>query len=135
MVFVFLFAGMQDLLTQETVFDVKKHYAKAEYMIPMRDGIKLFTIIYTPKDTSQEYPILLYRTPYSIRPYGPDNYRRRLGPSGKFDMDGYIFVYQDVRGKFKSKVNSRSSSRSSLIKRALRTSMRILTPTIQSNGC
>jgi len=82
--------------------DVRAHYVKAEYMIPMRDGIKLFTSVYSPKDTSQKYPILLYRTPYSIRSYGPESYPERLGPSMEFDRDGYIFVFQDVRGKFKS---------------------------------
>src|SRR5450756_834202 len=54
--------------------DVKTRYAKQEVMIPMRDGTRLFTIIYTPKHTSQTYPFLLTRTAYSIAPYGPDNY-------------------------------------------------------------
>jgi putative CocE/NonD family hydrolase len=97
-----LFPGMKGLKAQETAFKVEEHYDKAECMVPMRDGIKLFTIIYTPKDTSHKYPILLYRTPYSIRPYGKDVYRGQLGPSTEFDQDGYIFVFQDVRGKFKS---------------------------------
>jgi putative CocE/NonD family hydrolase len=94
--------GMRGLKAQETAFKVEEHYDKAEYMVPMRDGIKLFTIIYTPKDNSRKYPILLYRTPYSIRPYGKNSYRKQLGPSPEFDQDGYIFVFQDVRGKFKS---------------------------------
>jgi putative CocE/NonD family hydrolase len=59
-------------------------------------------LIYAPRDDSKDYPILLYRTPYSIRPYGPDEYRSLLGPSQEFDRDGYIFAFQDVRGKFKS---------------------------------
>ncbi|MCJ7564168.1 MAG: CocE/NonD family hydrolase [Candidatus Aminicenantes bacterium] len=82
--------------------DIKAYYTKAEHMIPMRDGVKLFTIVYTPKDTSQKYPILLHRTPYSSPPYGLDAYRSALGPSRDFAKEGYIFVYQDVRGKFKS---------------------------------
>lgn len=102
LVFIFSFFGLLGLQTQETAFDVRAYYDKAEYMIPMRDGIKLFTIVYTPKDTSLKHPILLYRTPYSIRPYGLNNFRRLLGPSVEFDRDGYIFVYQDVRGKYKS---------------------------------
>jgi putative CocE/NonD family hydrolase len=81
---------------------LRAHYDKAEYMIPMRDGVELFTIVYAPKDRSQRYPILLYRTPYSIAPYGPDAYRDVLGPSAEFDREGYIFAFQDVRGKFKS---------------------------------
>ena len=84
------------------VFDVKAHYAKAEHMIPMRDGVKLYTIVYRPRDTGARYPFLLVRTPYSIPPYGPDEYRRQLGPSVEFDREGFIFVFQDVRGKFRS---------------------------------
>ena len=81
---------------------VKDHYTKHEFQIPMRDGVKLFTAVYAPTDTSQEYPILLVRTPYSVRPYGENEYRRSLGPSRHFDDEGYIFVYQDVRGRFMS---------------------------------
>ncbi len=86
----------------DPAFDVRAHYDKADYMVPMRDGTRLFTIVYTPKDTSQTYPMLLTRTPYSIPPYGPDDYRGVLGPSAEFDRDGYIFAFQDVRGKFRS---------------------------------
>jgi len=80
----------------------RQHYDKAEYMVPMRDGVKLYTIVYTPKDTSQAVPIMLLRTPYSIPPYALTDYRRVLGPSPEFDRDGYIFVFQDARGKFRS---------------------------------
>jgi putative CocE/NonD family hydrolase len=89
-------------VAQQPAFDVKAHYVKRDHMLPMRDGVKLFTIVYTPRDTSRTYPIILFRTPYSIRPYEPDVYRPVLGPSGEFDRDGYIFVFQDVRGKFRS---------------------------------
>lgn len=68
----------------------------------MRDGVKLFTAIYTPKDQAQSYPIILNRTPYSVSPYGPDAYRDALGPSDHFQKEKFIFVYQDVRGKFMS---------------------------------
>jgi uncharacterized protein len=81
---------------------LRDHYEKKDYMIPMRDGVKLFTIVYAPKDTSQKYPIMLFRTPYSIAPYGSSDYPSRLGPAPEFDRDGYIFVFQDVRGKFRS---------------------------------
>jgi predicted acyl esterase len=81
---------------------VKAHYTKYEFMIPMRDGKKLFTSVYVPKDTSQSCPILLLRTPYSVGPYGTDNYKKSLGPSEKFGREGYIVVYQDVRGRYKS---------------------------------
>ncbi len=78
-----------------------ERYAKSEYQIPMRDGVKLHTVVYAPKDATTTYPILMQRTPYGAGPYGP-SFRRTLGPSPLFMEDGYIFVYQDVRGTFKS---------------------------------
>lgn len=81
---------------------VRDHYDKQERMIEMRDGTRLFTAIYTPKDTSRRYPIMMARSPYSSRPYGEDRLRRRLGPSRLFMEAGFIFVYQDVRGKYMS---------------------------------
>ena len=81
---------------------LKEHYAKSEHLVPMRDGVRLFTIVYAPKDRSREHPVLLFRTPYSVGPYGPDAFRASLGPSAAFARDGFIFVYQDVRGQFKS---------------------------------
>ena len=81
---------------------VEKHYDKYEYTIPMRDGIHLFTAVYVPKDKSQKYPIMLQRTPYSVAPYGEDKYKRSVGPSKYMMEDGYIFVYQDVRGRWMS---------------------------------
>ncbi len=81
---------------------VKAHYTKFEYRIPMRDGVKLFTAVYVPKDDSQTYPFLLNRTPYTVAPYGADQYKTDLGPWPQFAKEGYIFVYQDVRGRFMS---------------------------------
>ncbi|HIQ19994.1 MAG TPA: CocE/NonD family hydrolase [Planctomycetes bacterium] len=81
---------------------VKAHYTKYEYRIPMRDGTRLFTAVYVPKDRSQRYPIMLMRTPYSVRPYGVDQYPSDLGPSPLFGREGYIFAYQDVRGRWMS---------------------------------
>jgi putative CocE/NonD family hydrolase len=83
-------------------FNVKEHYTKYEHYIPMRDGKKLFTSIYVPKDTSHSYPFLMQRTPYSVAPYGVDQYRTRLGPTEAFEKSGYIFVLQDVRGRYLS---------------------------------
>jgi len=83
-------------------FDIRANYVKAEHMVPMRDGVKLFTIVYAPKDQSQRYPFMLHRTPYGSPPYGADQYRQSLGPSAAFAREGFIFVYQDVRGKFRS---------------------------------
>src|SRR5581483_752996 len=83
---------------------VKDHYTKTELYITMRDGIKLFTAIYTPKDASatNKYPIMMQRTCYSVAPYGEGKYPYRLGPSETMMKEGYIFVYQDVRGRWKS---------------------------------
>jgi hypothetical protein len=83
-------------------FDVKEHYTKFEYRIPMRDGVHLFTSVYVPKDSSRAYPFLIDRTPYSVAPYGVDLYQNQLGPSPDFDKAGYIFVFQDVRGRYMS---------------------------------
>jgi putative CocE/NonD family hydrolase len=81
---------------------VKTNYTKHEFEIPMRDGVRLYTVAYTPKDTSIRYPILLNRTPYSLRPYGVDHYRENIGPWAQFGREGYIIVYQDVRGRWAS---------------------------------
>lgn len=81
---------------------IKANYTKREVYIPVRDGKKLFTAIYEPKDKSQKYPILLNRTPYTIAPYGEGNFRASLGPSELYAREGYIFVYQDVRGRWMS---------------------------------
>ncbi|MDR3718752.1 MAG: CocE/NonD family hydrolase [Bryobacteraceae bacterium] len=68
----------------------------------MRDGVKLFTAVYAPKDTSRTYPFLITRSPYSASPYGEDKYPARLGPSVAMARAGYIFVEQDVRGRYMS---------------------------------
>ncbi len=82
--------------------NIESRYTKAEHRIPMRDGVTLFTSIYAPRDTSKTYPIMLLRTPYGVAPYGASSYRTTLGPSRRFEDEGFIFVYQDVRGKFLS---------------------------------
>ena len=85
--------------------EIREHYTKFEYRIPMRDGVKLFTSVYIPKDVfseSKTYPIMLDRTPYNVAPYGIDLYRSNLGPSELFEREKFIFAYQDVRGRFMS---------------------------------
>lgn len=89
-------------LRAQQSFNVKANYAKSEHMIAMRDGVQLFACVYSPKDTSQKYPILLNRTPYSCAPYGADAYKDSIGPSPLFAKEGYIVVYQDVRGAWMS---------------------------------
>jgi uncharacterized protein len=83
---------------------VKDNYTKYEYKIPMRDGIKLHTAVYVPKDASESlsYPFLIQRTCYNVSPYGEDKYDSQLGPSPFLMKDKYIFVYQDVRGRWMS---------------------------------
>lgn len=83
---------------------VRANYTKYEYRVAMRDGVRLFTAVYVPKDASvtNTYPIMYDRTPYSVAPYGTDNYRSPLGPNELFTRAKYIFAYQDVRGRFMS---------------------------------
>jgi putative CocE/NonD family hydrolase len=89
--------------SQQSVRDyIKENYSKRELMIPMRDGVKLFTAIYEPKNRSEKHPVLLTRTPFSVAPYGADAFPGSLGPSELFAREGYIFVYQDVRGLWAS---------------------------------
>jgi uncharacterized protein len=93
--FGFLPAGQ----AQQESSDVKGRYTKSEHQIVMRDGVKLFTAVYVPQDTAQKYPIMMQRTPYSVAPYGATVYRTSLGPSALFQKEGFIFVFQDVRGR------------------------------------
>ena len=81
---------------------IRANYTKYEYQIPMRDDVKLFTSVYVPNDDSKTYPMMFQRTPYRVAPYGADKYKTRLGPSEAFEKEGFIFVFQDVRGKFMS---------------------------------
>ncbi len=88
---------------------IREQYTKYEYQIPMRDGTRLFTVVYVPKDSSKSYPFLMTRSPYGSgvyeggqSHYGVDFYPQSLGPSREFDQSGYIFVKQDVRGRYMS---------------------------------
>ena len=81
---------------------VLANYTKCEYKIPMRDGVKLFTVVYAPKDTQKTYPMLMHRTPYGVGPYGVDNYGDRLSTAALYLKSGYILVNQDVRGRMNS---------------------------------
>jgi len=79
-----------------------EHYTKYEHRIPMRDGVRLFTRVYVPKDDATTYPILLTRTPYTVKPYGVDNYNDPDGTFAALAKDRFIMVSQDVRGRFGS---------------------------------
>jgi len=95
--------GWAQQFADDSLF-VRTHYDKIERMIEMRDGIKLFTAIYIPKDIApdNQYPFIMQRTPYSCRPYGEDQYSARLTQYIHLAREGYIFVFQDVRGKYMS---------------------------------
>ena len=90
------------VIPEKPLEPVKATYTKYEYRIPMRDGVKLHTSVYVPKDDSQTYPILMTRTPYSCAPYGIDKYPEKVGPGPHYQKAGYIFVTQDVRGRWMS---------------------------------
>lgn len=96
----------QNRINEDSLF-IRENYNKYEYQIPMRDGVKLFTAVYVPKDASKNnrYPILMQRTCYSVAPYGTDKFPTRLGPNRFLMRDKYIFVYQDVRGRYMSEGN------------------------------
>jgi putative CocE/NonD family hydrolase len=89
-------------MAQQKTNTVKDTYDKRDVRISMRDGSQLYTVIYTPKDATEKYPILMERTPYSAGPYGDTNYSRRIGPNPTLMKEKYIFVYQDVRGRYMS---------------------------------
>ncbi|MEM5538273.1 CocE/NonD family hydrolase [Olleya sp. AS48] len=94
-----------DTATSQVVKDtfiVAEHYNKKEVSIAMRDGVKLHTTIYSPKDTSKQYPILMQRTPYSCRPYGENEFKSTIAPNQYLMKEGNIVVYQDVRGRWNS---------------------------------
>ncbi len=97
-----LYVGVVFSQEAADTYKIKDHYIKQEVDIVMRDGIKLHTTIYSPKDTSKKYPILFQRTPYSCKPYGEGKFRKRLGPNKFLMKEGNIFVYQDVRGRWNS---------------------------------
>ena len=100
-IFVILFLT-NSFYAQNNTF-LEQNYTKKEYRIPMRDGVKLFTSVYSPKNTSVKYPIIIWRTPYSVGPYREDKYYSyRRFTWEHFIEAKYIIVYQDVRGRFMS---------------------------------
>jgi putative CocE/NonD family hydrolase len=105
-----VFSSCKDQLKLDTAtseiakdtFIVSEHYNKKEVSIAMRDGVKLHTTIYSPKDTSKQYPILMQRTPYSCKPYGENEFKTKIAPNQYLMKEGNIVVYQDVRGRWNS---------------------------------
>ncbi len=91
----------QFTLSQDSAY-VRDNYTKTEVMIAMRDGIKLYTQIYAPKDLTKKFPILMQRTPYTCQPYGIDKFKKQISPNKFMLRENYIVVYQDVRGRWAS---------------------------------
>jgi putative CocE/NonD family hydrolase len=81
---------------------LRQKYDKKEVYITMRDGVRLFTSVYTPKNTAIKHPVLLKRTPYNIEPQGPQNYNVFLQVYSRYTDGEYIMVFQDVRGRYMS---------------------------------
>lgn len=101
-IFLTLFTSCRKNSEAEIIIDsdwVKDNYSKREVMIPMRDGVNLFTSIYEPIDNSTTHPILLHRTCYSVAPYGETYAQLARTENLPYLQNGYILVYQDVRGK------------------------------------
>ncbi|GCC51493.1 X-Pro dipeptidyl-peptidase [Chryseotalea sanaruensis] len=98
LVCAFSFAGAQDI-KQDSIY-MRQHYDQVEYMIPMRDGIRLHTLLYVPKDKSKTYPILLNRTCYNASTYA--DWKTYSHPSPYLIKDKYILAFQDVRGRYMS---------------------------------
>ncbi len=102
--FLFLFFSFKFLSADADSLWVVNNYTKQEVMITMRDGVKLFTSIYVPKNNSEKHPILMMRTPYSVSPYGEGKISPRLYKTywKEYLKENYILVMQDVRGKYMS---------------------------------
>src|SRR3984885_12018907 len=95
-------AGYSQGTAQDSTW-IRDNYYKIERYIPMRDGVKLFTAMYIPKDTTEQHPILMQRTPYSCSPYGEDHWRNFApGYLRYYLREGYIIITQDVRGRWMS---------------------------------
>lgn len=104
-VFTLFFLVLQIALAQQIDSAwTSQNYTKQEVYIPMRDGVKLFTVIYSPKNQDEFHPILMMRTPYSVAPYGKDQFSPRLYKTywKQYLKEGYVIVMQDVRGRFMS---------------------------------
>ncbi|WP_336516762.1 CocE/NonD family hydrolase [Pollutibacter soli] len=93
------------LFAQNKTAFLKENFDKIEVYIPMRDGVRLYTVIFQPKDSTTDYPFLMERTPYSAGPYGEGEFPYTVGPNVGLLEGKYIFVTQDVRGRYKSEGN------------------------------
>lgn len=99
---IIVLIGFSGFAQQTDSAYIRENFTKIERSIPMRDGVKLFTAIYIPKEKNTKHPFLLNRTPYTVSPYGENNFKTALGPNSLLLKEGFIYVYQDVRGKWMS---------------------------------
>ena len=100
---IFIITGYTAVAQNADSAWIVNNYTKKEVYIPMRDGKKLFTAVYIPKDTTEAHPILMERTPYSCAPYGEDTFQNWWSNYYKeYFKEGYIMVKQDVRGRWMS---------------------------------
>lgn len=100
LVFLMVFITTPIFAQQDSL--TSKDYSKSQYDIEMRDGTKLHTVVYTPKNNSEEYPILIKRTPYSCRPYEEGRIPEQIISNPYMQSEGFIIVCQDVRGRWMS---------------------------------
>jgi uncharacterized protein len=115
---------------------IVNNYTKIERMITMRDGVRLFTAVYVPKDLSGKYAFMMERTPYSCSPYGEKKVPGRwLGPNRSLMHEKYIFVYQDVRGRYKSEGSFEEMTPAKDVKKRKKIQMKAVIHLIQLNGC
>ncbi len=130
-----LLTRCQDRRNSGDVEFVKSNYDKQEVYIPMRDGVRLYTVVYTPKDHSRPYPFLMCRTPYSSGPYGDTVYKRSLGPDSRTMYEKYIFVYQDVRGRYMSEGEFQEMTPAKDVKKGKEDTTKAPIPGTPSTGC
>lgn len=76
--------------------DTRVIFKRTEAVIPMRDGVKLFTVILTPESQTENLPIYMERTPYGVAGWSSE---RLNGAKAELVKDGYVFVFQDIRGR------------------------------------
>jgi len=132
-----MFAQTPAAAPEPSMAFIRENYSKYEYRIAMRDGIKLFTAVYIPKDVASDgrtYPILLERTPYTVAPYGVDHFPANLGPSTLFAHEKFIFAYQDVRGRYMSEGDFTIVRPQKPVKNGRRTRTRARTRTTRLTG-
>lgn len=101
-ILIMMMAFSSPSYSQYSTEALKQKYDKLEVYITMRDGVRLFTSIYTPKNTSVFHPVLINRTPYNIEPGGSDNFNFFMQLYRRYAEEEYIMVFQDVRGKYMS---------------------------------